>query len=96
METFSINKGVKPKILLVYLESWKWENARGIPYPLNFGLKEGLEINGNESLMIPSQLMGEVSQPDLSRSSWLWHCHTILKGKQFFSFVSKDEIPQYQ
>ena len=83
METFSISKGVKPKVLLVYLESWKWENARGIPYPLNFGLKEGLEINGNESLMIPSQLMGEVSQPDLSRSSWLWHFHTILKGKQF-------------
>lgn len=80
---FAINKGEKPKVLIVPLESWFWSNARALPYLLNFGYVEGLKANGVDCCMIPSQLMEEKSVSELSQTSWLRHIEQICEGMQF-------------
>ncbi len=82
-QQFFINKGKKPKILLVPLEANSWTNARGLPHSLNFGYVDGLEANGVECLMIPAQLMGEKPISELSSTSWLRHIKTICAGHEF-------------
>ena len=71
--------GVKQTILLVTLEFSNWDNAGHWPYPMNFGLEEGLAANDVEYFTIPA--LHEV--PSSAPGSWLSRAQSLCKGMKF-------------
>lgn len=71
--------GAPRRVLLVPVESARWQQARAWSYTTGLAFEEGLIANGAECTVLPA--LQEF--PSLSPRSWLYHALEVLRSQRF-------------